>query len=112
MEKYVRVMADFCADGLWNEEGMIEQEHPDLNLPDDIIQRLEAWQLWHDRDNQDYLNESERTKEFDIKAFSEEGSEIAKAIKVHLGDEWTVVYFNEYVYWKTYVDRSVYEYEV
>lgn len=110
--KYIKVMADFCADGLWDEEGLIEWEHPDLNLPDDIIQRLDAWQQWHDKDNQDYLEESERTKEFDRAAFSIEGLKIARAIKVYLGEDWTVMYFDDKKYHDTIVDRGVYEYEV
>lgn len=110
--KYIKVMADYCADGLWNEEGMVEWEHPDLNLPDDIIQRLDVWQRWHDKDNQDYLEESERTKEFDRTAFSKEGLKIAQAIKVYLGEDWTVMYFDDKKYHDAIVDRSVYEYEV
>jgi len=86
MKKYVRVMADYCSDGLWGKNGvMIERKHPGLNLPNDIIERLDVWQLWHDRDNQDYLDKSERTKKFNRIAFSKEGLKIARDIKTYLG---------------------------
>ena len=111
--KYVRVMADYCADGLWDKDGsMIELPCPELNLPDDMLQRLEAWQSWFTKDCQDYIEELKRTVEFDRKAFSSEGLKIARAIKVYLGEDWTVVYFDDKKYHDTIVDRSVYEYEV
>ena len=111
--KYVRVMADYCADGLWDEDGsMIELSDPDLNLPDDLIERINAWQLWFTKDCQDYIEESKRSTVFDRKAFSSEGLKIARSIKVHLGEDWTVVYFDDKKYYDTIVERSVYEYEV
>lgn len=106
-------MADYCADGLWDKDGsMIELPCPELNLPDDMLQRLEDWQSWFTKDCQDYIEELKRTVEFDRKAFSSEGLKIARAIKVYLGEDWTVVYFDDKKYHDTIVDRSVYEYEV
>ncbi len=111
--KYIRVMADFCADGLWDEEGsMIELPCLELNLPEDILQRVESWQQWYTKNNQDYLEESRRTTTFDRAAFSKEGLEIAQAVKAYLGEEWTVMYFDDKKYYDTIVERSVYEYEV
>lgn len=115
MEKYIRVMADYSASGLWDHKGvMIELalDHSEVKLSTEILQRLYAWQRWHDRDNQDYLDESHRTKEFDTQIFSLEGLRIAQAIKTHLGNDWTIVYFDEEKYRATLVDRSVYEYEI
>lgn len=106
-------MADYCADGLWDEEGsMVETEDPDLNLSPELIQRLDDWQNWFTKDCQDYIEESKRTAEFDRKAFSSEGLKIARAIKVYLGEDWTVMYFDDKKYHDTIVDRGVYEYEV
>lgn len=111
--KYVRLMADYCANGLWNEDGsMVELPDLDLNLPDDLLQRVEEWQQWYTNDCQDYIEESKRTKEFDVLLFSVTGLLIAKDIKAFLGEDWTVVYFNEHTYRITLVDRSIYEYEV
>lgn len=111
--KYIKIAADYCADGLWDEDGsMIDLPCLELNLSDDIIQRLDAWQRWHDKENQDYLDEPERTKKFDRAAFSKEGLRIARDIKTHLGKDWTVMYFDDKKYHDTIVDRSVYEYEV
>ncbi|KKN25226.1 hypothetical protein LCGC14_0887070 [marine sediment metagenome] len=111
--KYVRVMADYCADGLWDKDGsMIELPCPELNLPDDMLQRLEDWQSWFTKDCQYYIEELKRTIEFDVLAFSIAGLLIAKDIKAYLGEDWTVVYFDDKKYHDTIVDRSVYEYEV
>lgn len=111
MEKYIRVMADYCSAGLWGYDGIMV-EAIDLDLPNTIAKRLDAWQRWHDRDNQDYLEESVRSKEFDTMTFSLEGLRIAQAIKAYLGDDWTVIYFDEEKSLAPNVDRSVYEYEV
>lgn len=92
-DKWVRVMADFSAAGLWNRNGAAVGAE-ELPVPDDITARLCAWQEWYERDCQDYLPIMERERHLDQPAFTEEGRQIAKAIKAALPG-WTVVYFDE-----------------
>lgn len=111
-EKWVRVMCDFSAEGVWAKDGAgIGMD--ELPISREIKQRLLEWQEWFERDNENYLPPSQRTTTFDVAAFSKEGLEIAKAIKAELPD-WTVVYFDE---GKSSAgnrasDRSGFEYEV
>lgn len=111
-DKWVRVMCDFAADGLWAKSGgSVGPE--DLPVSDDIKARLRKWQDYFERHNQSYLPPGERDTEFDVVAFSAEGLAIAKAIKAALPD-WTVVYFDESrcTYGDADQRREEYEYEV
>lgn len=92
-DKWVRVMCDFEAEGLWRKDGA-EVAMDEIPISIEVKRRLAAWQDWFERDYENYLPPSQRTKSFDFDAFSREGLEIAKAIKTEL-PEWTVVYFDE-----------------
>lgn len=111
-DKWVRVMCDFSAEGLWRRDGAgIAMD--ELPISREIKQRLLEWQDWFERDYENYLPPSQRKSGFDVVAFSKDGLEIAKAIKAELPD-WIVVYFDEE---KTSsesrnADRSRFEYEV
>ena len=109
---WVRVMADYSSDGLWEEDGcMMCME--DLPVPAELAARLEAWcqryedaQLWKDP--------GERGGEpFDLAAFSEEGLLVARAIKDALPG-WTVFYFDEAAAEAAERggDRAAFEYEI
>jgi hypothetical protein len=91
-DKWVRVMADYSSDGLWERDGcMMGRE--DLPISPELAARHEAWCRWYE-DSEFFMAESERTRPFDLAAFSAEGLSIAKAIKAELPD-WTVIYFDE-----------------
>ncbi len=94
-EKWVRVMADYCSDGLWDKEGVM-MERDTLPITPTLAARHEAWCLLYEQ--------SEPFRDggavFDYTAFSEEGRQIARAIKRELPD-WTVMYFDE-----SKIDRS------
>lgn len=111
-DKWVRVMCDFSAEGLWARDGASIGTDT-LPISRKIKQRLLEWQEWFERDYEVYLPPSQRTTTFDVIAFSKEGLEIAKAIKAELPD-WAVVYFDEEKSdaGNRNSDRSSFEYEV
>ena len=115
MEKYLRVMADYSSTGLWNKDG-VNVEADDLGLSEVVLKSLNDWCLEYER-NDDYLPEEYRTDpRFDMKGFSERGLEVAKLIKSELGEDYKVVYFDEFKM-VTILDarcgrRDEYEYEV
>lgn len=92
-EKWVRIMCDFGAEGVWAKDGAAIGMD-ELPISREIKQRLLEWQEWFERDYENYLPPSQRTSTFDVIAFSKEGLEIAKAIKAELPD-WAVIYFDE-----------------
>lgn len=111
-EKWVRVMCDFSAEGVWAKDGAgISMD--ELPISREIKQRLLEWQEWFERDYENYLPPSQRTTNFDAAHFSRVGLEIAKAIKAELPD-WTVVYFDEErsSAGDRSSDRASFEYEV
>ena len=112
-EKWVRIMADYDADGIWNIRGAAEPADL-LPISGVLRQRLLAWQRRYDKECEDYLPVAERTTEFDLADFSQEGLKIAQAIKAELPD-WTVLYFDEVKSPKGQApnqDRSAFEYEI
>ena len=86
---WVRVMCDYCADGIWHREGHA-LDPTDLPVSDGIRLRLRAWQdmfeSWPDTPAPAYTE-----------AFCVEGLEIARAIKAELPD-WTVIYHDPRFY--------------
>lgn len=101
--RWVRIMADVYADGVWNQDGescLVD----DLPITPDLRARILAWQDWYDRD----YDREERP--FDRPAFAVEGLAIARAVKTQLPD-WTVVYFDESKpTWQQ--PRSTFDYEI
>jgi hypothetical protein len=84
-DSWVRIMADYSADGVWAKDGAAETAD-ELPISDELRARLRAWQRWFDVEaDSDYFN---------AVGFSEEGRQIALAIKSELPN-WTVVYFDE-----------------
>jgi hypothetical protein len=112
--KWVRIMCDYSADGVWARNGggaMLE----DLPVSADLRARIRAWQDWYEKYS--YPDFSNAPLGFDIDAFSIEGLAIANAVKAELPD-WTVVYHDEAKaaprYRPPYTDvpRAHYQYEV
>nr|WP_145959203.1 hypothetical protein [Rhizobium sp. ACO-34A] len=66
-------------------------ELDDLPLSDALKARVMAWQEWYEQD--DAFEDPPVT--IDWQVYSEEGRQIARAIKQAL-PEWTVIYFDEY----------------
>jgi len=86
-QRWVRIMCDVCADGVWDIEGA-SAGADDLPITLDLLSRLWAWQAWYDRDY------DEEDHSFDREAFAAEGLATARAVKAELPD-WTVIYFDE-----------------
>ncbi|MFG6083413.1 hypothetical protein ACEUZ9_004673 [Paracoccus litorisediminis] len=83
--KWVRIMTDFCADGVWDKDGAAA--HPDdLPVSEELRQRILDWQaIFDNRRHDDPIPDYEN--------FLAEGLAIAQAVKDSLPD-WTVVYFD------------------
>lgn len=97
--RWVRVMGDYSSSGIWHWQGY-EMDPDDLPVPAGVKARLADWasrylsgaDSWSegDADNFAALQDEDRQ----LRAYSDEGLSIARAIKVSLPD-WTVVYFDE-----------------
>lgn len=85
MEKYLKLMADYCSSGFWNSEGcnLHESEVPVHYW---LKQMVDDWQALYDAHSLD--------DDFDVKAFSKQGYALAVKIKQNLPD-WDIVYFDE-----------------
>ena len=105
--KWVRILADNSADGVWDIEGC-GCCADDLPIPAALIDRIRAWQAWYDRDENGW-----GLFKGDVDAFAAEGLAVARAVKAALPD-WTVVYFDEAarVGAAEGAAREVFEYEV
>lgn len=95
VDKYIKLMADYCSSGLWNKEGeciAIEQ----MPVSAELLVRVDAWVRKYDIGCTDYLSSTDEgyNHDFNMKAFSDEGWAIAHSIKEELPD-WTVMYFDE-----------------
>lgn len=88
-EKWVLIMADFGAEGVWDKRGY-SREPESLPISADLMARIYTWQAWYDRECTNYLP----VNELDVVAFAAEGLAIARAVKAELSD-WTVIYFDE-----------------
>jgi hypothetical protein len=114
MEKWLKLMPDFCADPLWHHEGyMVSVES--VPISEELRQRLRHWARWHDARLHD-----EPIKNFE--EFCTEGLDLAESLKLELPD-WTIIYFDvarvdelwdaEKVEYREHPDgRKYYEYEI
>jgi hypothetical protein len=107
-DRWVRIMADYCADGVWARDGCGGCAD-ELPVDPALIARIRAWQEWYDTKAADF----ESPSPFDVKAFAAEGLAIARAVKAALPD-WTVMYFDEAALPANLegVARHVFEYEI
>lgn len=86
-EKWVRIMCDYCADGVWAKSGG-GFDASELPISRALLEQLRAWQAWYQR------REVDDPAWPDLDAFSAEGERIAQAVKAELPN-WTVFYFHE-----------------
>lgn len=92
MEKYVKLMADYCSSGVWEIDGIM-MDIDALPISERLRVAIRKWVDYYET-NDDYLAEDDRTSDFDVDFFGEEGYKIAKLIKAELPD-WTVMYYDE-----------------
>lgn len=89
-DRWVRIMCDFAADGVWDKDGL-SRCADELPLHFTILDMIRGWQEWYefsDRADSGY-------PPFDLEAHSAFGLFIARMVKRALPD-WTVVYYDEH----------------
>lgn len=109
-EKWVRIMADYSADGIWSKDGCgcdIEE----LPVTQELRNRILTWSLAYE------YTDSVRPSRVPPQFWVYEGLEIARAVKCQLPD-WVVIYFDE-IKCSDHMknaghkcDRSYFEYEI
>ncbi len=108
-DRWVRVMADYAADGVWDSEGYAHTPD-DLPLSDGLRADIRAWAAWYDRDCEDGMPDP---KPFPLDDFAAQGLALARRVKAALPD-WTVIYHDEEkaarVRWEHH--RAAFEYEI
>ena len=85
MSKYIRLMADFCSDAVWDENGA-SVDINSLPIHHWLKNMIDDWQAWYDREGFD--------DNFDLDLFGKHGFALAVKLKQNLPD-WTIMYFNE-----------------
>jgi hypothetical protein len=94
---FVRVDFDWMADGLWEipfpgSVSMGVSVSPEnYGMPGPLAARVHAWQA--NLDTRDPFTDSDDDEGFDYEASNAEGLEIAKEVKLFLGDDYYVEYW-------------------
>ncbi len=116
--KWLRLMCDYSAEGVWNHRGAATSlaRYP---ISDALAARILAWQNWYECMLGDETGAA-RWSDFFGTDFSEAGRTLAQAVKQELPD-WTVVYFDDARWKEVYQQgldrtdpkvRALYEYEM
>jgi hypothetical protein len=90
-ERWVRIMADYCADGVWHRDGCAD-DADELPVSKELVARIRAWQAQYDYEAP---TGDERSGDWDVEGFAQEGLAIARAVKAEL-PHFTVIYFDEH----------------
>ncbi|MFZ5735517.1 MAG: hypothetical protein ACOY6K_01365 [Pseudomonadota bacterium] len=88
-DRWVRIMCDYSAEGVWDKQGRSVSAE-DLPVPSDIHRMLLGWQEWYEAADS---TDADRLP-FDGAAHAAFGLYIARRVKRALPD-WTVIYFDE-----------------
>lgn len=106
-EKWVRVMCDFTAHGLWDKHGC-PCHFDELPVSAEIKSMIAGWQEWYE-----HSDDCEMSRWFDVRAHAAFGLFIARLVKRQLPD-WTVIYFDEAAYLDRQpgTSRDQFEYEI
>jgi len=117
-DRWIRVMCDFSADGVWDREGC-DASPDDLPISTALKTRIYAWQ--EDFETLDPMDGPVDPEHF--AQFVDEGFQIAIEMKIRLPD-WTIIYHDDgraqELHRKSYVDvknsadryRTWFEYEI
>lgn len=113
--RWVRVMADYSCDGVWDIEGN-SCGTEELPISPALVERLRCWQAHYEAVEDAIEEENRLPRESDWTNFSAEGLAIARALKAELPG-WTVFYFDEAKACVVPLDgkrrlRSTFEYEI
>jgi hypothetical protein len=117
-DRWVRLMADVGAPGVWHRDGTAGLPEA-LPISPMLGERIYRWQAWYDRE--EARHEAGTAWEFDddwdLEAFTAEGLAIARALKAELPPDWTAVYFDlaalkRHGGWRSPAERRLWEYEI
>lgn len=87
--RFVRLMADYCSDGVWNAAGAM-MDRDSLPVGQDLKDAIAGW--CHDYESsQFYRAPEERTTDFDVLSFNARGEELATRLRSELPG-WTVTH--------------------
>lgn len=84
---FIRLMADYSSDGVWNERGSM-MDRDDLPISDGLKADIGQWCLDYEK-SQFYKAPEDRTVEFDTAAFNARGEDLARRLCVQLPG-WTI----------------------
>jgi DNA phosphorothioation-dependent restriction protein DptG len=84
---YVKLMADYSSDGVWNEQGSM-MDRNSLPVSDGLKNLIASWCDWYEH-SEFWKDPDERTGTFDTEAFNSRGVLLATLLKMELPD-WTV----------------------
>lgn len=87
-EKWVRIMCEFSANGVWDKQGYA-RHFDEMPISADLKSMIAGWQEWYE-----HSEHSAMTRWFDAQAHAAFGLFIARLVKRQLPD-WTVIYFDE-----------------
>ena len=88
MDRFVKLMPDFCSEGVWNREG-VHMNLDELPIHYWLKCMIREWIAEYDRG---YSAMDDDT--FDMEKFAKHGYALAVKLKQNLPD-WTVMYFDE-----------------
>jgi hypothetical protein len=92
--KYIKLMAEYSWQYLWDEYGAVNQET--FPLPLETKQRLLAWaEIYHTSLNWQDPLATEPWSQEKLNAFEEEGRSLWAQLRQELGGEYEVTYFSE-----------------
>jgi len=86
---FVRLMADYSSDGVWNAGGAM-MDRDSLPVSQDLRDAIERWCIDYEG-SQFYRGRSDRTVDFDTASFNARGAALAVRLRVELPG-WTVVH--------------------
>ena len=101
-DRWVRVMADIGADGVWDVSGC-GRTCEELPISEALVARIRTWQEWHDDLDKEYWLKPEGRSDggrfhyweqhlgSPVEAFNAEAHAIAVALREELQPDWTVV---------------------
>lgn len=93
MKKYIKLMAEYCSSGLWDENGFC-LDIDSLPIHFWLKRMIGDWQAEYDRLSFSTVEGIPYGANFDIESFSKRGYALAIKLKQNLPD-WEIEYYDE-----------------
>lgn len=90
-DKYLKIMADYSATGLWDRFGMEIRFEEVPELPFWWVPKFKEWTEWYE-ENDDWMEGSEH--DFPYQEFSDAGRELTQKL-ANVFVDWEIWYFDE-----------------